>query len=909
MTHFCGNCGAQLRNPEALFCPTCGHPQQSGDEQPHLLLQMTGRPLQRVTLNRLLRIGRDPANDLVLPLGAVSRRHAQIEPRDDHHYVRDLDSTNGTYVNNQRLSPDQWVRLNPGDVIRIGDEAGNNVRLEFNWGGQEEHEAPPHPKPGTVQLTPLPTGRQDHFTIGRAAENDLVLPHPAVSRRHAEIRQGEQGPLLYDLHSQNGTFVNGHRVTQTQPLREGDTILVGPYKVVYGREGTQLLDPHGNFRIDAQELERIVVKEPGPGERVKNLLFGEKTERKLHILKKIDISIHPREFVALVGSSGAGKSTLMKALSGVTPADGRVFVNGDDLYANFAAYRHILGYVPQDDIIHGLLPVRDALRYSAQLRLPDLTRPEIEDRINRVLRQVEMTEHAGKQISSLSGGQRKRVSIAVELLAEPFLFFLDEPTSGLDPGLEKKMMFMLRKLADEGRTIVLVTHATANIEQCTHVAFMADGHMPYFGPPQDARTFFITDDFADIYTRLSQPLDGDGTFPEPLQPHLEALRTEKSEDEIRASDVWNRYFRQSEHYVRYVQKRGGHLQGAANGQPGTSPRREGQRVNQIEQFKVLARRYSHLIRRDVMSLFILLAVMPIVGFLLLVMTDQHDLVGSPSGEVSQTIQAEIAEAIAGENRRVDDETFSGTYTVASSAQRLLFMLALAANLLGLFAAAYEIIKEESIYRRERMINLKIGPYLLSKYTVLALFALLQALLLLIVVGIKVEYPQEGVFLPPVFEIYITLVLATMAGIGLGLLISALVENHDMVIYVVLVVLFIQIMFAGAIFELPAVARPISRLTPTRWTLEALGSIVDLPALNAQGVTCVEFEDENTQRMMSDAESPCKDGQLKQEAAVDFNVAYEPAFSHLLLRWFVLALFSLSAGAGTYYVQKRKDVLG
>ncbi|MCZ7674259.1 MAG: ABC transporter ATP-binding protein [Chloroflexi bacterium] len=250
------------------------------------------------------------------------------------------------------------------------------------------------------------------------------------------------------------------------------------------------IPPDGNYRLDATNLTRIV----SIGGLTQKLSGGS-TQR--IILDDVTLSIHPREFVALVGGSGAGKSTLMKAMSGFTPANsGQVLVNGDDLYANFGAYRSILGYVPQDDIIHGQLTVYSALNYAAQLRLPDAPPAEIETRIQRVIQEVELVGHEEKQVQSLSGGQRKRVSIAVELLAEPGLFFLDEPTSGLDPGLEKKMMYTMRQLADNGRTIILVTHATANIDQCTQVAFMSEGgKLAYFGPPKDALVFFQATDF------------------------------------------------------------------------------------------------------------------------------------------------------------------------------------------------------------------------------------------------------------------------------------------------------------------------------------------------------------------------------------------------------------------------------
>ncbi|MBE9033086.1 ABC transporter ATP-binding protein, partial [filamentous cyanobacterium LEGE 11480] len=184
--------------------------------------------------------------------------------------------------------------------------------------------------------------------------------------------------------------------------------------------------------------------------------------QKRRLLDNISLIIEPGQVVALVGGSGAGKSTLMRTLLGIEPTNGgRVDLNGQPLRQNFDHYRHQIGYVPQDDIIHGNLTVAEALAYAAKLRLP--ANCNIRKIIHVTLHQIGMLNHRDTLVHKLSGGQRKRISIGVELLADPKLFFLDEPTSGLDPGLDKKMMQLLRQLADQGRTIVLVTHATTNL--------------------------------------------------------------------------------------------------------------------------------------------------------------------------------------------------------------------------------------------------------------------------------------------------------------------------------------------------------------------------------------------------------------------------------------------------------------
>ena len=202
---------------------------------------------------------------------------------------------------------------------------------------------------------------------------------------------------------------------------------------------------------------------------------------------------------------------------------GLVLYNGQDYYRHLAAFSTQLGYVPQEDIIHRELTVERALYYTARMRLPeDFTQAQIKQRIEEVLEDVDMKHRRGLLVSKLSGGQRKRVSIALELLANPSVFFLDEPTSGLDPGLDRRMMFLLRRLADKGHTIVLVTHATNNINVCDYICFLAQGgRLAYFGPPNEAKAYFGKTDFAEIYSAL-EPTEANPDIPEEAEKRFNA---------------------------------------------------------------------------------------------------------------------------------------------------------------------------------------------------------------------------------------------------------------------------------------------------------------------------------------------------------------------------------------------------
>jgi ABC-type multidrug transport system ATPase subunit/pSer/pThr/pTyr-binding forkhead associated (FHA) protein len=417
-------------------------------------------------------VGRDPACTLVLTSGLVSPVHARIERRDVAFLVTDLGSRTGTYLNGERFVG-AARRLRSGDSVAIGDEI-----LHFTT--TEPTGLPP------VEILPdAATVRMDRprLAIGRAVGNDIVLDHPTVSPVHAEIIAGETDARLKDV-SRGGTGVrvNGELVSRTF-LKIGDEIGIGPYRLVFDGALLQQRSAGSGMRLDAEDVRFDV---------------ADRT-----ILQPTSLSILPGELVAIIGESGAGKSTLMKSLCGVQqPTSGRVILNGEPV----AARRADVGYVPQDEIVHRLLTVREALGYAAELRLPqDATPAHLSAAVERVVAEVGLEEHADTRIGSLSGGQRKRAGVAVELIDEPGVLFLDEPTTGLDPGLEQRMMRLFRSLADAGRPVLLVTHATGSLRLCDRVAVMGRGGLLcFYGSPAEALEFFDVDHFDDLYVALEE---------------------------------------------------------------------------------------------------------------------------------------------------------------------------------------------------------------------------------------------------------------------------------------------------------------------------------------------------------------------------------------------------------------------
>ncbi|MDI6694637.1 MAG: FHA domain-containing protein [Anaerolineales bacterium] len=849
-----------------------------------LIVRWMGGNTQRYPITvPTLRVGRAPDNDVVINHPAVSSHHLTLFISSGTMTVTDLKSTNGTQLNGQRIPPNSPQPINFGDVIRIGDLTGNWVTLGLESAAGEALR--------TLSLGKLDLSNLTSITIGRDPSAYLPLNHPTVSFHHAQIYKQNANLFIKDLDSTNGTFVNGQRIRQS-PLNSGDEIQIGPFKLVYDAQNQSL----------AQSM-RL-------GHRIDAIKLGREVANHKMILRDVSMTINPGEFVALVGGSGAGKSTLMKAMNGYEPANhGQMLLDAEPLYSKLDLYRTQMGYVPQDDIIHRTLPVRVALWYAAKLRLPDARPKEIEARIQEALRAVDMIEHADKPVRVLSGGQRKRVSIAVELLARPTLFFLDEPTSGLDPGLEKKMMYDLNRLADEGRTVVLVTHATANIEQCDHVAFLSQGRLSYYGPPNEALQFFNVRDFSDIYLKLSQEIDGAKGKPPP--PELQPYYNPKpgAPTKTTAGVLWAEHYKRSPQFQKFVADRQSRLAGKGQAALAAAapPPRSRSRDSFLRQTFILARRQFDLIRFDWRTLFILLLMMPLIAFLFMSVSEKQDLTGRPG--TAEQIRVELEKEVdvlikewekkpASERGKLEDYT-EKNYTPVENAQTLVTMLALALTQGGTFIAAYEIVKERAIYRRERAVNLSAIAYVLSKIIILGIFALVQVASVLMIISLKVDTDLPGAIFKDagVFEMFITLYLAVLASITFGLFVSAIVPNTDVVLYAILVQLFVQIILGGTLF--PIDSKVASATTISYWTTDALGSTIDMKQLNNESWSCVGVEtfDENTGAAVNKP--------MCSKADTDLSLDYQHTPEHILAMWRALIIHGMLWFIATVIVQARK----
>ena len=919
----CPNCAAPVQ-PNAQFCPVCGHALRAGasggvgvgtlvmprSERPVLVINWPGGQKDERPLDKpVMRLGRAPDNDVIVNFPTVSGHHLRLESDGQARELKvtDLGSTNGTLHNGLQMPANSPRTVYAGDVLRIGDLTGNSLSLSLKG-----------PAGGGVQTRPLGMQQMAQLqlaVIGRDPACQVHLDHPSVSRRHAEIRRQPDGSfVIRDLGSANGTFVDGQRVVAWLPLHKGAVVQIGPYKLVYDLEA------------------RALTTSMSRGHRLDTVNLGKQVSGGRMILTDVSLAVLAGEFVSLVGGSGAGKSTLLRAMNGFNPAtQGQMLIDGEQLYPNLDAYRMIMGYVPQDDIIHRELTVGKALYYSAKLRLPDAHKAEIDKRIHEVLEMVDMDAHVHKPVRVLSGGQRKRVSIAVELLAQPDLLFLDEPTSGLDPGLEKKMMYDLNRLADRGKTVVLVTHATANIEQCDHVAFLSQGYLSYYGPPGEAIQYFQAQDFADIYLKLTQEVNPAEGKPAPdnlraVYPAVQArlANAPKSKDNrgarLESGVLWAEHYRKSPQFQQYVAARQQQLilgaYGAVAGGDRRPPRGHDSGLRQIP---ILARRQIDLIRNDKRTLFILLLMMPIIALLFMMVSGQYDITGRPqtrdeiAADLTRDIEDQIAQLEA-DGALTEDAVndISEDYLPASTAQQLIVMFGLALTQAGTFGASYEIVKERAIFRRERAVNLRVWSYVIAKAVVLGLFAVIQVASVLLILSLKVDMdfdPVFDIFPTGGLELFFTLLLAVFASIMFGLFISAIVPSPDVVLYIILVQLFVQIILSGTLFPLgdSTGAKIASKLVISHWTMDALGSSVDLAGLDEEkSVACSAiWIPANAQMGTTEptTDITCVPAPLGDKLSLD----YRHTASHVNATWGALALMALFWGAMTILVQRRKTV--
>jgi len=612
-------------------------------------------------------------------------------------------------------------------------------------------------------MTQMLRATKGRLTIGRAPGNDHVIDHPMVSGSHAALTMRDGAWVLEDLGSANGTFLNGDLVTKPVKVGPTDRIQVGPVRLRLAADGqVESDDLRLATRVDVQGITFDV--KPG-----------------VRLLRDVSFTIQPGEFVALMGPAGAGKTTLMENINGnLRPTIGRVLVNGIDLHQHFDAMRGHIGYVPQDDIVHRKLTVYEACYYTAKLRMKGLSEQELHDRVVKVLTELDIVHRAnvvigGPEARVLSGGQRKRVNLAMELVTDPAIMFLDEPTSGLSSSDAKSVMEVLKNLSLKGRTIILTIHQPSKeiYEMMDNALILGvGGRLIYYGP------------VAGAYRRFGSGDNPDSLFEKLTPKGLTEADWDRMQEDYKATPWYKEYV-----YDRATARESMTLE---------KPKARAARGFGFRQFFILFERLTKLYTRDIGWLIGAVVGAPLLMFFLAMLLTKQD------------------------QRHV-----------------LLFISTLLAFFFGIFPAIEMMHSERTIFNRERMVNLKIPSYLLSKVLFLLAFGMWQALTMTMVLAYYSGV--DGPFVP----MFLILLSVQFGGVTAGLFFSTLAKSSKLALLLMLAWLVLMLAFSGFVIRLPTLRDQGTGwlLGPSamRWGLGGLMDVVD--DVMADKVIFFGFEDE------------------------------------------------------------------
>ena len=717
-------------------------------------------------------LGRDVNCQVQISDKIVSNQHAQLIFCEEGLFIQDLSSSNGTYLNRNKLDRNKLTRLNLHDKVQfsISDKIMISV-TEFST--QEE---------AVYSDSILSKFKSKNIVVLGRDKNvcDIVIDNPTISRKHATIVKNKGAYIISDEGSTNGVFINGRKIRRSVTITKSDVIFIGSHKISL-EEGVSDLN------------EQLAIYSTGIEKIYNNNIVG---------LQSTHLSLTSSKLIAIMGPSGCGKSTLLKALNGDNPpTKGKVFLFDLELTKNYEYLKTLIGYVPQDDIVHSQLTVKQCLYYSARLR--NIPEENIENRITEVLEDLKILERENSLISELSGGQKKRVAIALELLAKPLLLFLDEPTSPLDPYVIKEFLDILKALTYNGTTVIMVTHKPDDLEYMDEVVFMAEGGaMAYHGDVRTYKKYFEVTSPVEVYHKISG----------------------------KNAILWIDRFRKNQNRKGTQSKKIEGIKNKSN-------------ISVFSQFYWLFSRYIKIKTQDKGNFYLMLIQAPIIAVLICI------------------IFSDVTGAVP-------------------------FISAIAAIWFGSNNAAKEIVSEMAIYKRERMYNLSIFPYIFSKISVLSLFSIAQSAVYILM--LYIYFSNQTVELVNPIKAFCWMSFVSIVSSLFGLCISSLSKTTEIVMTTVPIVLIPQIMLAGLIAKIGSpIVELISYMTLSRWATEGFNIIQEKIMVSGIG------EQNATEVISGQFHESYNDLPLSGTLALDFIV---------LSSMFVIFLFVI------HYSLKQKDPL-
>ena len=720
----------------------------------HLYWRKEEVQLQLALKSRYL-IGRDPSRcDLVVPnhWQGCSRLQGELHWESGGWVIQDgvagKASANGTFRADGRplRSPEELGAIHELTLL-IGKVPDERIRIQI-LGLEPPAALPKATTPPAQAPISLSAVQQGTLSIGRQSSCNIFLDDPTVSRVHALLRPEGNGTALLEDRSSNGLFIDGKKAGRVSRIAPGADVRIGRGRFHW--DGKKLVQQGDQLRF---------------GIEVRNLELPDR-------IRSMSLSIHGGQLVALVGGSGAGKSSLLTTLAGQNPEyRGQIQISGDDLRRSIGALRPLMGFVPQDDIVHPELSVSEVLTFAARLRIPD--NEARQPAVQRVMQLLEIDHRRNALVRELSGGQRKRVNIGMELVADPRLLFLDEPTSGLDPGLDRRMMRLLRQLADRGHTVLVVTHATANVNLCDQLVFLGrGGRLCYAGSPSGClQNYKVGTDFAEVYERLNLS-DSE------LEQEAERFRKQQPLPELTAES-----------------------KGALARQVAPAAL---QPVRQFgSQLKTVLHRELLVSWRDRVSLALNMLTAPIAILLLAGAIQKPEVFEVPSEGLNPSL--------------------------LPLAIKVIFVMSCACIWTGISTHIGAVARERPIYERERSFNLQPLAYVTAKGLMILLLAVPQALLIASVSAVLFRLPALGGIGSATFGYWMAALLTIVASGAMALFLSTLVKDQRQAGSSSPLLLMPQLILSGVLFEIGSLTA-LYPAVASRWAVKIFGAYSALEKL-------------------------------------------------------------------------------
>ncbi len=538
---------------------------------------------------------------------------------------------------------------------------------------------------------------------------------------------------------------------------------------------------------------------------LKDVCFAiQKDGEPLNLIDEVSLTVPRGHFMAIVGPSGCGKTTLLKTIAGLNEESGGDLIwDGRNLAQEKDFDPAEIGYVPQFSIAYDQLTVDESIESATRLRVKIKNFKELDNRIDRILEETGLAPLADRPVQVLSGGQKRRLGLAMELVTSPHLLLCDEVTSGLDPRSERDIVSLLHQLSrTDGRTVISVTHSLAHLELYDSILVLHEGRVAYHGPPEGLTHYFSVDDMEEVYPQLAKQRSE--KWQQSWLKHRDAYYKKlnnRRDDLIKKGELSV----PAEVTAKGNESEQTNTESALLEDPDASQQimREAAELvrtpSVVSQFSTLLSRRWKIFFRDKGQVFLQLAILVCFPVLVALFSERgNENVKKFSGIDEGTIHR-IEEGI---------EVNQSYLSVGSAVSGIVMFQVVLLSLMGSNNSAREVAGERMIYEKEKFGGIRPSAYLGSKVVFLGSLILIQSLWMAIFVQQFWKFPDgsESGFLD--HTVFLVLVNGAMTFICLG--ISSLMKTAEQSSLLSIYLVGFQLPLSGAVLALPETIEPLSR---------------------------------------------------------------------------------------------------